>query len=293
MNDIVSYTDRIFKDIQSDFSDLWECRTTGDALELITPYSTISGEAISVFLTQRGDRYIITDGARIDELGEEQGIDIVSRKGMHLQEMSERFGIKSAGAKDSRHLFRFKSTTSIDKLSACIYDLVHFQESISNAVFMASYFDGEEDAEVKKFCAKVNAVVKQKVERVPVKERRYDYFRNAGVRGLQFNTALIDKKTSQLWLSMCISGTSLTNFRQSVYRAEFGFKHIADTDLVLHPKMHFATVADRLSFGQTERAMPLFNAMEAWKKDYHVSAYSLDEFEQCRIDDLWRDDKAA
>ena len=70
----------LFSEICSDFTTLWNSRMLGETLEIETPYSTIAGDVISVFITLRNNHYIITDGACIDSMSKEQGINIFEKK---------------------------------------------------------------------------------------------------------------------------------------------------------------------------------------------------------------------
>ena len=52
MNEIIQNAERVFCNISSDFSSLWKYKLRGETLEIVTPFSTLTGSFISVFLTQ-------------------------------------------------------------------------------------------------------------------------------------------------------------------------------------------------------------------------------------------------
>ena len=52
----------ILKNIVEVYSRLWSFRERGDTVEIITPCSTTNDSFVSVFLTQRENEFIITDG---------------------------------------------------------------------------------------------------------------------------------------------------------------------------------------------------------------------------------------
>lgn len=58
--------EKIINDIIQAFSSLWKIRKRGDSWEIITPVSTSNDGFVSVFLTVRGDEYIVTDGGWVD-----------------------------------------------------------------------------------------------------------------------------------------------------------------------------------------------------------------------------------
>ena len=58
--------DELIRDIITTFSSLWQVRRHGESYEIITPVSTSNNMFVSVFLTRRGDDYIVTDAGWID-----------------------------------------------------------------------------------------------------------------------------------------------------------------------------------------------------------------------------------
>ena len=65
MNRIIANTEQLFRDIKTDFNSLWSFNLRGETLEILTPFSTMTGNIISVFLTMREDRFIVSDGQRL------------------------------------------------------------------------------------------------------------------------------------------------------------------------------------------------------------------------------------
>lgn len=58
--------DELIRDIITTFSSLWQVKRLGESYEIITPVSTSNNMFVSVFLTQRGNEYIVTDAGWID-----------------------------------------------------------------------------------------------------------------------------------------------------------------------------------------------------------------------------------
>ncbi len=57
----------IYTDIVNSFGALWNFKEREDTLEIITPFATTSQKFVSIFLTQRDQDYIISDGGWIYE----------------------------------------------------------------------------------------------------------------------------------------------------------------------------------------------------------------------------------
>lgn len=279
----------LFTEICSDFTSLWGSRTLGDTLEVVTPYSTITGDVISVFITTRNNQYIITDGARIDALAKAQGVKIIERKGCHLCDMLTRLSISEHRSESGNNLiYRLKKTDDLSMVSSYVYDMIHFIDSMANAIMLESFFTVEEDLLAKKFCKKVNDVLRYKINLVPKATRQIDLFKNKSARALQFSSALIHKTRDSLWLGMCINGSNYSNFIRSVQRAEFGFNHARDTELALHRDMQFATITDSINFNQNERVDAIQNVISKWDVNHRVRAFTLDQIKDMDITKLWR-----
>lgn len=282
-------SNKLFAEIRTDFSSLWENRVLGDTVEIMTPYSTIAGDVISVFITMRNNQYIITDGARIDTLAKLQGVNIIERKGCHLCDVLARFAILEHRSKSGNNLiYRLKKTEDLSMISSYVYDMIHFIDTMANAIMLESFFSVDEDLVAKKFSKKVNDVLRYKINRVPKITRQIDLFKNKSARALQFSSALIHKTRDSLWLGMCINGSNYSNFIRSVQRAEFGFNHARDTELALHKEMQFATITDNINFGQNERVDAIQNVISKWNVNHNVRAFTLEQIQEMEITKLWR-----
>ena len=55
----------ILERIKDTYSSLWHVKVLGESLEIITPMVTTSDSFVSVFVTKRGDEYVVTDGGWI------------------------------------------------------------------------------------------------------------------------------------------------------------------------------------------------------------------------------------
>ena len=282
-------TKDLFQELKSDFSELWHCRMLDETLEMETPYSTVAGDVISVFVTRRANRYIVTDGARVDELALAQGVKILESSTCHLQDLLSRFSVQEyRNSRENNLTYRYKSTTDVSLISSYVYDMIHFIDSVANAIMLKSYFSPELDVVAQKFRKKVNDVLRYKINLTPPKERRFEMFKNKSARSLQFSSSLIDKKVDSLWLGMCINGSNFANYMRSVQRAEFGFNHAQDTELGLHGDMYFATISDEMRFGQNERYAEISGVVSKWEAKYKVRQFTLNQLEVMNIGDLWR-----
>src|SRR5438128_2277560 len=79
--------------LRSDFGALWQCRQLANSLEITTPYLYPNNDFVSVYLTIRGGRIIISDGARLSEFVE-TSIDDMAFSETATNRFSENWGIK-------------------------------------------------------------------------------------------------------------------------------------------------------------------------------------------------------
>lgn len=59
--------DKIFETIKGAYQSLWQVKDYGKTLEIVTPVATMNDMFVSVFVTKRGNDYIVTDGGWINE----------------------------------------------------------------------------------------------------------------------------------------------------------------------------------------------------------------------------------
>lgn len=57
--------EELFNSIRESYNSLWHVKVLGESIEIITPMVTTSDAFVSVFITRRGDSYVVTDGGWI------------------------------------------------------------------------------------------------------------------------------------------------------------------------------------------------------------------------------------
>lgn len=212
MNNIISNAEQLFLDIKSDFNSLWSFKQRGETLEIITPFSTLDGSFISVFLTQREDRFIVTDGQNLFRFIIEHGIKTNNK---FLEETAFHYGIRTS----KNNHFYFKSTNNIKLLSSYVYDLIHFY----NAVFNDAFLYGEKEIQEHRFSTKVNRLLDKKIVDNIKLSRYYVIEKEHPLKSVGFSTVLKKQNDNYLWAAMCISGSTPTIYLEHVFRANTCF----------------------------------------------------------------------
>src|SRR5574344_567796 len=146
-NEIVVPAAELLAGIKDDFSSLWSVKKRGETFEFITPYVMLSGDAISVFVTRRYNCFVISDGGAVDCIADEQGVDVDSRKGLHYDELREKFLVSTTTRQSTGRILCYKITRDVKLVSSYVYDIVHFVESVANSIWMDTLFSAKESDE--------------------------------------------------------------------------------------------------------------------------------------------------
>ena len=137
MTNLMLNVEGLYAEIRSDFDSLWSIKNRNATVEFITPYTTLGDDAISVFVTQRDNGYVVSDGGRLYDTGKEQGVELDGHKGFHYGELIAKFCVKVAEQPQTKRRFFYKMVSDVKMLSSAIYDVAHFQEAMANAVYLA------------------------------------------------------------------------------------------------------------------------------------------------------------
>lgn len=112
------------------FSSLWKIKQRGDSIEIITPVSTSNDMFVSVFLTRRGEEYVVTDGGWIDagvyNIEEDSNINYNSI----INHFQTSYGILSLNARGLKYYY--KKTYSQIFVPNLVFDVSSFISSIVN-----------------------------------------------------------------------------------------------------------------------------------------------------------------
>lgn len=284
MNGFSQEVGSLFEVVKSDFSDLWSIKHRQDTIEFVTPYTTMAGEAISVFLTKRDVGYVVSDGGRLFDIATEQDIDTTANSKVHYAELAEKFAIKETS--HDKRKFCYKVTPRVDMLSACVYDLAYFQETVANAIYHATLFETEQSQEARYFVRRVKDVLTMKTKTLSTNAVKYVMAREENARLLRFPTAIRKVGTDLIWLGMTIHRSNIQNYERSVFSADFGFRRA--NRLFSGNRLSMSAVIDTLpgELANNTRATFLQGEMSAWERDLGISSLSLTDIEQMNNFDL-------
>lgn len=113
--------------LRSEFGSLWQCRSRGQTLELVTPYSTVNGHFASVFVTRRGADIVVTDGGWISSTTYHEDGEQASDQTVNgiIEYFASRYSIAVHKADDGRTYY-FKQARMEAQVPAFVHDMANF-----------------------------------------------------------------------------------------------------------------------------------------------------------------------
>lgn len=207
----------LFKLIKEEFCSIWDFKERGETLEIITPFSTTNSKLISVFVTKKRDKYIVTDGGWIMSGGYEITPDIYDETFNKIYEhylsyyrikIHEHVGTK----------YYYKSIDDLSLLTSLIYDVAHFMSSIIS-FSQIEFYDYKEKSERETFKNDANSFIGSLLQNKNIvfnKELSQDY------KAVRFNAIIT--QGAKIKLVRYITGSTTSYFLSSLTKATVDFE---------------------------------------------------------------------
>jgi hypothetical protein len=208
----------IFQNIIASFDKLWKFKVRGNSLEIITPYVTTSQKFISVFLSEKDNEYVISDGGWIDSNIYESMLnfedDIFNRAFFHYYNS---FNIKEVNG-FNKVKYYYKKTSKAFAIPSLIFDLSNFIASIIS-LSEIDFVDKQEKETKERFQRTANSFIQSIVPEEKLELGAY-LGKNNEVR----ISAIVRKPQSKLILIHYITGSTAGYFFNSITRTNFLFE---------------------------------------------------------------------
>lgn len=249
--------DEIVKYIIHSYNSLWNIKRHGNTIEIITPIATTNNMFVSVFLTKRGDEYIVTDGGWIDSgMYEcEVGFEDVSYNKL-FEYYLEDYEIMQLEAKGSTYYY--KKIESAKLVPNLVYDLSNF----INAVISASFIPFEERKEKEKFGRfrrNANAFIKNLGSKMNVKIETNHYI-DERIKAVRFS-AIAFKKEDLLLLNY-VTGSNPNNFILSLGKSNLSYDVIDNSTIGRRVRNKIALIDDTTKVHAHPNIYPLLNTVK-------------------------------
>lgn len=212
----------VFEDIKAAFGSLWQCIPHGNTIEVVTPYSTVNNMFVSIFITQRGGEYIVTDGGWIgnniyESVTDSEYVAYQRLFGFYMQQ----YAIKALS--QQTQTFYYKKTSNRLFVPNLVYDLANFISAIVSSSFI-QFSDIKENKATKRFSTAVS-----------------NYITTIVPKGVKFNTpisqeyasikfgAIIATQPDRMILLAYITGSTPNYLMGSIAKANANFEIISDS----------------------------------------------------------------
>lgn len=126
--------EELYHSVTRDYAQMWDFKIRGASLEIVTAHSTISDKFVSVFLTQRGTDFIVSDGGYLST-GEYIENEKVLPSPCYRQtfaQLSKYYKMQSVLDRHEKLIF-YTKTQRRDMVSALVHDMASFITGIVNA----------------------------------------------------------------------------------------------------------------------------------------------------------------
>ena len=211
--------------LKSDFSTLWRCKMEGETVEVSTPYPMPDSTFLSLFLTQRGNRYIACDGGRLWEMIKTHGALSEKDALAELRAIATHSEMKEGNA-DGLPIF-FKECSEIRLISSISFDVAAFATMAASALL--SVAEGEEvvsEERETRFQTDANnhlkTILRPDQHLLPTHELE-------GVPDTRFGA--IVESGPWLWVVSYISGNSTLNFKKNIAHTAYNFRDLWNSPL--------------------------------------------------------------
>lgn len=211
-----------YETIKKDFCHLFYFKSHGNTLEVITPLVTLTDKFVSIFVTQRGNNLIITDGGWINQevYGHTTYHDDKEIVWLAINQYKAYYNINQTNG--NGHTFYFRSVDRVELLSAAVFDLANFIVGVVNS-FTLEYKEKKEIEERDRFKSETNDFFKEHYN------ERFDTNKEI-INGVKYNGVL--SIANKLHLFEYVTGSSNRYFEQDLRKAIINFQLIEENPVM-------------------------------------------------------------
>lgn len=202
--------------IRADFGALWSCSMAGNTLEISTPYLLPNDDALTVYVTTRGDRIIVSDGGFVSEFLAENSSLAGDKLDACKDHFASRHEIKSHQNSSDGLIYYFKEANSLHLVSSLIFDVGNFVTALTNAAIPQA--EMEELRDQKRFNGQADSYIKTLLPTIGVRKFRKKIGELPSVR-----FGAVVSSDSHLWLVSYVSGSTQSAFVHNISMAYMNF----------------------------------------------------------------------
>lgn len=249
----------VYNDIVNSFGSLWGYKERGNTLEVITPFATTNNKFISVFVRYQEDRYIISDGGWVSyneyQTGQMPDSDCFEKIYFHFLNS---YDIKQTEDAVGRIIY-YKAASKLSMVASMVFDMASFINTVVSSASIA-FVEKQEEEVKQRFRSIANNFISSIVPN--------DQLSIGGNLGEDspIRIDLIITKSSKLTLVNYITGSNLSYFSGSIYKANMIFEMANSSKYRDVIKNRYAIVDDIAVGYNNLKAGPLLNHLSEQTK---------------------------
>ena len=247
--------EEIVKNIIASYNSLWKVKIHGSTIEIVTPIATTNNIFVSVFLTRRGNEYIVTDGAWIDSgmYETEIGFEDTYYQKLFNYYMDD-YQIKATNTHG--YIYYYKKITDLRLIADVVYDLSNFISVVVSSSFIP-FEERKEREQIGRFKRNANNYLSQFVDEKSLKK---NYSIHDGLV-IKFNAVLIRK--NKLTLFSYVTGTNDTNFILSLGRANLNYDTVDSHPINKFVENKITLIDDTVKSFSSPKIVPYMGTFKA------------------------------
>lgn len=206
----------IFENIKHAFGALWGFRARGESCEVITPFPTSTDMYVSVFITVRNGRFIVTDGGWVDKGVYKCNLQPENNIYNRIFAFFEEDYCISRTISADGFMYLYKATRDERLVPNLVFDVAYFISAVVNTALVQYRDETVRD----RFRAKAGTLIRRHVSADRLKF-------NAPVSPLakaaRFGAVVTSSRGNSVSLVNFISGSNYENLRGSFAKSNFNY----------------------------------------------------------------------
>ena len=215
--------EEFFNHIVSSFQALWKMKNYGSTIEVITPMVTANDNFVSVFITRRGNDYVVTDGGWI-EAGmyecEPGALTVTFHRVFRYY--TNQYNVDTTETQGKK--FYFKKIANLEMLPSLVFDMSNFISCVVNTAFIPLMADRDSNTFKKKAHAFLNK---------SFGNESFEYDRPL-TPDLNIKFSAIKREGENMKVINFVSGANATNYANTLCRSNTNFDMIEANRKDLH-----------------------------------------------------------
>ncbi|WP_305031995.1 hypothetical protein [Hymenobacter convexus] len=217
--------EEFYHEVARDYGSMWDFKFRGRSLEIITPHSTISDKFVSVFLTERGQEIIVSDGGYL-YLGEYiENEDVQQNKcyNQTVTHLEDYYKVQRVLDRHEKVIFYLK-TQRRDLVSSLVHDMASFITGVVNAQQITLESDREVETR-QRFAKKAGSFL---IDVFPARMVKFHQPLRVGDR-INFSAGIW--RESKVNLIQFVTGSTPYHFANSMAKATMNFLAVGGSAL--------------------------------------------------------------